>query len=106
MDTKRETAKHTPGPWQTFEPDMEHPSRARVGALDGQVDIYNAPLTRETEANARLIAAAPDLLEACKDAVVDITDFADPNGEFEFTPEGARSLINRLNRAIARAEGR
>lgn len=35
-----------------------------VAASNGQVVIYQAPLTVETEANARLIAAAPDLLAA------------------------------------------
>ena len=54
-------AGHTRGPWSVILPSAEHPSRAMVAAGSG-VTIYDAPLTTETEANARLIAAAPDLL--------------------------------------------
>ena len=61
--------KHTPGPWEVIQPDKNHPSRAMVAACNGGVDIYNVPLTEETKANARLIAASPDLLAACKDAL-------------------------------------
>lgn len=35
-----------------------------VTAMSGFVIIYDAPLTDETAANARLIAAAPDMLRA------------------------------------------
>lgn len=60
---ERNTMKYTPGPWAVVDTKVV-PSRAVVVACDGGVDIYNAPLTAETEANAHLIAAAPDLLEA------------------------------------------
>jgi hypothetical protein len=55
---------HTPGPWHVSPPNHENPSEAHVSALSGFVRIYSAPLTRETKANATLISAAPDLLEA------------------------------------------
>jgi len=58
--------KHTSGPWIVSPPTAENPSRARVSALSGFVDIYDAPLTTETAANARLIASAPDLLASLK----------------------------------------
>lgn len=48
---------HTPGPWEVIAPDATVPSRAIVCAMDRQVDIYDAPLTEETNANAR--AAGP-----------------------------------------------
>ena len=63
--------KHTPGPWK-------HEDRTYVYALNEQgsnrfyVDVQrgraNGELTQLAEllANARLIAAAPDLLEACE----------------------------------------
>lgn len=55
-------SKHTPGQWKIYAPNEIYPSRALVGARGGQVSIYDAPLTNETEANARLIACAPELL--------------------------------------------
>jgi len=55
----------TPGEWKVVSPDRANPSLAMVAACDGQVRIYEAPLTDETEANARLIAAAKDLYIAC-----------------------------------------
>jgi hypothetical protein len=52
---------HTKGIWTFIPPNPENPSRAIVAS--GFALIYDAPLTNETEANARLIAAAPELLE-------------------------------------------
>lgn len=40
-----------------------------MSAHRGQVAIYDAPLTGETKANARLIAAAPDMAEALRVAL-------------------------------------
>ena len=56
-------SERTPGPWHVIPPRRGLESRAVVGASIG-ADIYNAPLTEETMANARLIASAPDLLDA------------------------------------------
>jgi hypothetical protein len=65
------TAKHTPGPWEA--------SRWRVcGRIDTDRicvicdTAHNAKSrTPENEANARLIAAAPDLLAACQQLLKD-----------------------------------
>lgn len=54
----------TPGKWNVRPPTAQNPSRAVVTALSGFVEIYDAPLTLETAANARLIANAPDLEDA------------------------------------------
>lgn len=61
--------KHTPGPW-TREKDerFKHDRSAGVKAASGQyiaaaLDRNRYDLDEEVEANARLIAAAPDLLE-------------------------------------------
>lgn len=54
--------KHTPGPWVVFQPNASQPSRVSVSTTDGGINLYSAPLTAETQANAHLIAAAPDLL--------------------------------------------
>jgi len=66
-------SKHTPGPWNTDEKDHDDPyqdirvvgSRRNICLVwmdDAPVKDYND----EQQANARLIAAAPDLLEALK----------------------------------------
>jgi len=69
------------------------------------VSIYDAPLTNETEANARLIAAAPDLLEACKAIVAwgDRWCYRDLS-----QPQNAKTdgPWEQLGAAIAKAEGR
>ena len=65
------TAKHTPGPW-SFAPAV--PGAQRCFYISGNHDANNREVDIGTvqggyyscEANARLIAAAPDLLEALK----------------------------------------
>ena len=60
------SAKFTPGPWATKAPSWD------VYDSDGFTIAEVYPLTfkgHHTEANARLIAAAPDLLEACNVAI-------------------------------------
>ncbi len=69
-------SKHTPGPWAM--PDSEQGRISKVGVnggWDGMIATADcgdyARSRSEGFANARLIAAAPDLLEALKDAVRD-----------------------------------
>lgn len=65
MKTETST-KHTPGPWAC-------PQGLEIIAADGRVITfiddgeYDDP--SEAEANAKLIAAAPDLLSACQEFV-------------------------------------
>lgn len=58
-----ETAKHTPGPWRY------HDGRIIAGYRPDQHEIVFAMSSENEIADARLIAAAPDLLEALKDFV-------------------------------------
>jgi len=58
--------KHTPGPWWVGEEDSF--DGIAVMYRDGMVPVANVQTgytDRNSEANARLIAAAPDLLAAC-----------------------------------------
>ena len=75
-------AKHTPGPWRYGEasnycgffiaPENCGPTLAAVERPRGSDDVINIMAFNfpgDTEANARLIAAAPDLLAACQGAM-------------------------------------
>ena len=62
-------AKHTPGPWEASGNLVRSPMHQPEGLPRGvQIvecrDGYFLPHTEEAKANARLIAAAPELLEA------------------------------------------
>lgn len=69
------TQKHTPGPWKITEDDYGH-EHWFGGAGEGQICVNGwvnggckkyPSKWRKLQANARLIAAAPELLEALKD---------------------------------------
>ncbi len=92
MKTK---AEHTPGPWH-----VGRKVRNQVYARDGldiiaQCDTMSEATRVTEEANARLIAAAPDLLAAAQLALEAVADPADWN--FQARPA--------LVAAIAKARG-
>lgn len=86
-------SKHTPGPWAVVSGHDWH-----SGQQYGVKDV--APLNHTiTEANANLIAAAPDLLEA-------LENMMDMIGLSSSSPNPAvRDLIKKSLSAIARAKG-
>lgn len=60
--------KHTPGPWQ-FTTNMYGIDNMQVYGVEdknGPSGVANCGYGEGSEANARLIAAAPELLEACQ----------------------------------------
>jgi len=61
-DTKEKHATFTPGPWQA------HGTKVSTWETQEQIEFHGDEVIAETgfEANARLIAAAPELLEQCK----------------------------------------
>ncbi len=101
--------KHTPGPWGT-DPEIKHSGDeiyiCSMTEKDGDWPVI-AKMTREElfirdpveiKANARLIAAAPELLKELKLAL----------GYFESRLAGGSKVqmqIDRINKAIAKAEG-
>jgi hypothetical protein len=107
--------KHTPGPWWVSK--FRHNDGALPIVSDHAVVSICAvacqtPFTRgngwrtecETrEANARLIAAAPEMLEALESAESCIVTFVAVNGWPE--PNGSRDILNEVQAAIARAKG-
>ncbi len=102
--TDETTGKHTPGPWEVGDGGVrgsEHTIYCsdRTGSAVATVKFEPIDLTgrspHERAANARLIAAAPDLLAACK-MVADIAVSWSP-----ITPGD----IAQVRAAIAKAEG-
>lgn len=93
--------KHTPGPWVAGV-DLFRPPKVFVHAPDSYAvcRVMTAHYHAETaKANAHLIAAAPSLLEACKDLV----------DRFERKATSKASLscsYSEAKAAIAKAEGR
>ena len=62
-------AKNTTGPWKAIRNPGREPATYYVVNADGKFCIADLPSGSTcTEANARLIAAAPDLLTALKEA--------------------------------------
>ena len=67
-------AKHTPGPWDY---DMGDFSIYQVETSDVVAELFSDHSRAEQEANARLVAAAPELLEALKMAVHVLAELSD-----------------------------
>jgi len=97
-----ETDKHTPGPWEVvtytgWKINLERGDWAgEIRAENGEKIYYGAASFNAVPklANARLIAASPDLLEACQFA-------ADAIFHGNFTEEA----MHRCFAAIAKARG-
>lgn len=101
--------KHTPGPWVASETDdfgditisTEAGGLAIAAVVNGAFMAMGGK-EAEQEANARLIAAAPDLLQSLKSLLAFVRDHSE-NGEVipPYTIEHERAIA-----AIAKAEGR
>jgi len=64
-------SKHTPGPWKVAKPRKSYRDGNMMYGIVGPECVSDYEDWGFTEANARLIAAAPDLLDACKAALSD-----------------------------------
>lgn len=100
-------SNHTPGPWSLYGDRPVHICSMSVAAPTiATVNIDNSlPNYEETEANARLIAAAPDLLAALENIVqnFDMGDFIiTVAAQGEDTPEH-RANLDFARAAIAKA---
>ena len=96
-------SNHAPGPWVKF--DCEETDHIYINTSGG---IPIADLVkpergghRTTEANARLIAAAPELLNAAKHAVEDIMAVDDERKAIE----EIWGVVHELRAAIRKANG-
>lgn len=85
-------SKHTKGPWTASGRDVFGRASDQLSARVCCLDVYP-----EAEADARLIAAAPDLLAAAKRVLADLNERDDDSLAF---------VRIGLDKAIAKAEGR
>ncbi len=106
------SSKHTPGPWRLDETfvdgqwgnpshwvcEIVGPDNSRIVADIPEYRTYEEDAA-ELEANARLIAAAPELLEALEYAQAWITEV----GERKGLPNGR--TLQTIEAAIAKATG-
>lgn len=95
-------APHTPGPWRIFAPfGLE---RAEIvtdrATADETESIISFDGEENTEANARLIAAAPDLLEALEFFFNIMHDFESSRRKGYVT-----FALNQARAALAKAKG-
>lgn len=93
---------HTPGPWITRYSD-DAPSGKPLFSVDSQSAIVCAGAM---ESDARLIAAAPALLEALLDALPYVEDvLSDPAQLAAFKPGTVQRHAKAIRAAIAAATG-
>jgi len=97
METK---TGHTPGPWTISTQRPDHPGILVLGDSKNVCQTFHDPETpesvQESEADAALIAAAPELLAALYDAVAALEEREqDENGE---------AALNTCRAAIAKAK--
>ena len=103
-------AKHTPGPWHFFTRKDADGYKERVIAKDfdnGETcSLAVIHHCREDEANARLIAAAPELLEALELAKMGLEAAIEKcraNNDSNFL--GYALTLDKVNLSIAKARG-
>jgi hypothetical protein len=95
---------HSPGPWKALveKPTKKRPGTAMVVTSNGTLAMevsQSGSTWDESIDNARLISAAPDMLAALQDTVLQLQYIVDKFGE---TGTGAKVLA-RVNAAIAKA---
>ena len=86
-------ASHTPGPWTAHGCTLYAGPNRLAQTWDAEYDGLPTP---EMEANARLIAKAPELLEALKWALSQISDDLDPDHQ---------EALQNAQAVVQRAEG-
>lgn len=101
---------HTPGPWSVDSESGNDGEAEVIVAADRTIcwtadtftDEEGAAITDEDRANARLIAAAPELHEACKHALHALNTAP----RFRCGKFNSYDIASMLEHAIAKAEGR
>ena len=98
--------KHTSGPWQVISYSV-----FQADEVGNKQVVHNIKGDSKEErlANASLIAAAPELLEACKDLAHQVAilnqKFLNKNDKYSALQKGVVQSYNKAIKAIAKAEG-
>lgn len=102
---------YTPGPWRTYRDKNQRVSQ--IMSNNGRICTIH-PSDANGEANARLIAAAPELLEAleiCRKAITRLDEDGlgmymreDGHGGIDYWPYTVE-LLQRIDTVIAKAKG-
>ena len=99
--------KHTPGPWY-YEDDSYAPYIVDSTRVIRLADVHDTPFLsngncgrRASKANARLIAAAPELLESLREMLPIVHDAMNADDD-----DVIGKIAYRASAAIAKAEGR
>jgi len=97
--------KHTPGPWRydekrcgIFAGEKKEDDGLEVGNEVRIVDLYGAMGGDDTDADALLMASAPDLLAALKD-VLGVDDDRDHSEEIDEDGDGVCRFCGRVTKA-------
>lgn len=99
-----EPVKHTPGPWAVNEDGWKVESEKEHGWVN---DGWGICVTHgsDREANARLIAAAPELLQALKESQRLWWEYGQETDPEISVPAHHRDMERQIEVAIAKAEG-
>lgn len=85
--------KHTPGPWQSYHEVVNDFHGKAICDIVSRDEMTREAAIERTNANSRLIAATPDLLEALK-------------GMRQYNIDSGISYPSYVDLAIAKAEGK
>lgn len=96
--------RHTPGPWVLHRPGSMRACDGRHDSADGCRTIVEAEIVGvprpEAEANARLISAAPDLLDAAHAAYHALKSYQHGNAAPDLAEECAAALMIAILKAV------
>jgi hypothetical protein len=100
--------KHTPGPWERYGNVIQSDSTGIVVCEieESGKDDYRPNSIKESQANARLIAVAPELLEAIKAVKIRIAFIGHPNEPMKDGKPDWSKEIKLIEQAHAKAEGK
>lgn len=107
------TSKHTPGPWNvctppSFSEAYRHITKEGDFSVICSIDGRDTGTNAEKNANAHLIAAAPELFEALRWAESCLVPYvyAQSADERAHAFKDAAHALDRMREAITKAEGR